>query len=146
MKLDKVRYDMFAISNKLKKQCLIWQNCLAQLDSLTKNHLGKEQVLTEEAKPTVVAQWDPTPDVEGKEGVSDETQPQQVLPPRKWNKGVEVACRIDIHITIEEDNDIEEFKGNCDVGCDSDANSSNSESEGGPSEAKIDSDSNSEYR
>ena len=54
-----------------------------------------------------------------------------MLPPRKWNKGVEVACRIDIHITIEEDNDIEEFKGNCDDGRDSNSNSSNSELEGG---------------
>ncbi len=45
MKLDKVRHDMFAISNKLKEQRLVWQNRLAQLDSLTKNHLSKEQVL-----------------------------------------------------------------------------------------------------
>ena len=54
MKLDKVRHGMFAISNKLKEQCLVWQNCLAQLDLLTKNCLSKEKVLTEEAKPTVV--------------------------------------------------------------------------------------------
>ena len=32
---------------------------------------------------------------------------------------------------IVEDNNIEECEGNCDVGHDSDANSSNSESEGG---------------
>ena len=56
MKLDKVRHAMFAISNKQKEQCLVWQNCLAQLDSLKKNHLSKEHVLTEEPKPMVVVQ------------------------------------------------------------------------------------------
>ena len=66
MKLDKVRQDIFAISNKLKEQRFFWQNRLAQLDSSTKNHLSKEQVLTEEAKPTVVSNGT-----------------QQVLPPRK---------------------------------------------------------------
>jgi hypothetical protein len=57
MKLHKVRHDMFVISNKLKEQRLVWQNRLAQLDSLTMNHLSKEQVLTEKAKPTVVVRW-----------------------------------------------------------------------------------------
>ncbi len=43
----------------------------------------------------VVVQWDPMPDVEGKEGVSsDETQ--QVLPPHKWNKDVEGAWILDM--------------------------------------------------
>jgi hypothetical protein len=36
------------------------------------------KVLTEKAKPTVVVWWDPMPDVEGKEDLSDETG--QVLP------------------------------------------------------------------
>ncbi len=71
LKLDKMRHAMFAISNKLEEQRLVWQNCLAKLDSLTKNHLSNKQVLTEEAKPMVVVQWDPMPDVEGKEGVSN---------------------------------------------------------------------------
>jgi hypothetical protein len=69
MKLDKVRHDMFPI----------WRNnvssgriSLAQLDSLTKNHLSKEQVLIKEAKPMVVVRWDRMPDVEKKEGVSNE--------------------------------------------------------------------------
>ncbi len=84
------------------------------------------------------------PDVDGKEGVSNETH--QVLPPRSWNKDVEGAWRMDIHVAIVEDNNIEECKGNCDVGRDSNANSSDSESKGEPSEAKTDSDSNSEYR
>jgi hypothetical protein len=49
------------------------------------------KVLAEKAKPTVVVHWDPMPDVEGKENLSDETQ--YVLPPRKWNKDVEGAWR-----------------------------------------------------
>jgi hypothetical protein len=80
---------MFAISNKLKEQHLVWQNRLAQLDSLAKYHLSREQVLTKEAKPTVNVRWDPMPDVGGKEGVNYETQ--QVLPPRRWNKDVELC-------------------------------------------------------
>ena len=78
--------------------------------------------------------------VEGKEGVSDETQ--QELSPRKWNKDVEGAWRMDINVAIVEDNNIEECEGNCIVGHDSDANDSNSELDGDPSEAKTDSDSN----
>jgi hypothetical protein len=53
---------------------------------------------------------------------------------------------MDIHVAIVEDNNIEECKGDCDVGRDSYANSSDSESEGKPSEAETVSDSNSEYR
>ncbi len=51
-------------------------------------------VLTERVKPTVVVCWDPMLDVEGKEDLIDETE--QVLPPRKWNKDVEGAWRMDI--------------------------------------------------
>ncbi len=82
------------------------------------------------------------PDVEGKEGVSDETQ--QELSPRKWNKDVEGAWRMDINVAIVEDNNIEECESNYVVGYDSNANDSNSESDGEPSEAKTDCDSNSE--
>ena len=46
------------------------------------------QVLLQKAKPMVVVRWDPMPDVKGKEDLSEETQ--QVLPPCKWNKDVEV--------------------------------------------------------
>ena len=84
------------------------------------------------------------PDIEGKEGMSNETQ--QVLAPRKWNNGVEGARRMNIRDAIVKDNNIKECEGDCDVGLDSDANSSDSELEGGASEAKTDSDSNSEYR
>jgi hypothetical protein len=44
------------------------------------------KVLTKKAKLTAVVCWDPMPDVEEKEDLSDETE--QVLPPRKWNKDV----------------------------------------------------------
>jgi hypothetical protein len=54
------------------------------------------------------------PDVEGKEDLSDETQ--QVLPPRKWNKDVEGAWRMDINVVIVED--IKEHESICDVGSD----------------------------
>jgi hypothetical protein len=66
-----------------------------------------DKVLTEKAKPTVVVHWDPMPDVEGKENLSNETQ--QVLPPRKWNKDVEGAWRMDIETNhdseVETDSD-----------------------------------------
>jgi hypothetical protein len=40
------------------------------------------------------------------------------------------AWRMDIHAAIVEDNNIKEFKGNCDDGRDSNSNISNSELEG----------------
>jgi hypothetical protein len=58
------------------------------------------KVLPENAKPMVVVLWDPMPDVKGKEDLSDETQ--QVLAPRKWNKDVEGAWRMDINVEIVE--------------------------------------------
>jgi hypothetical protein len=82
------------------------------------------------------------PDVKGKEGVSNETQ--QELSPLKWNKDVEGAWRMNVNVAIVEDDNIEECEGNCVIGHDSDAGGSNSESDGEPSEAKSDSDSNSE--
>ncbi len=101
------------------------------------------KVLTEKAKPTVVVRWDPMPDVEGKENLSDETQ--QVLPPRKWNKNVEGAWRMDINVGIVEDD--EEHESICHDGPDLnvDSNGSGSESETDhDSEVETDSDSNSD--
>ena len=77
--------------------------------SCTVGLIDKES-LTEKAKPTVLVRWDPMPDVEGKEGVSNETQ--QELLPRKWYTDVEGARRIDINVSIVEDNNIEECEGN----------------------------------
>ncbi len=61
--------------------------------------------------PTVVVRWDPMPDVKGKEDLSDETQ--QVLPPRKWNKDVEGAWRMDINVRFVENT--EDYEGVCGV-------------------------------
>ncbi len=72
------------------------------------------KVLPEAKRPTVVVHWDPMPDVEGKENLSEETQ--QVLTPRKWNKNVEGAWRMDINVGIVEDT--EEHEGICGVGSD----------------------------
>ncbi len=100
------------------------------------------KVLTEKTKPTVVVHWDPMPDVEGKEDLSNKTQ--QVLPPRIWNKDVEGAWRMDIHVRIVEDMNIEEYEAVSDVGHDFNVNSSGSESETDHSEVETDSDSNSD--
>jgi hypothetical protein len=100
------------------------------------------KVLTEKTKPMVVVRWDPMPDVEGKEDLSNKTQ--QVLPPHKWNKDVEGAWRMDINVRIVEDANIEEHEGVCDVGHDLNVNSSSSESETDHSEVKTYSDSNSD--
>jgi hypothetical protein len=69
------------------------------------------QVLQEKAKPTVVVHWNPMPDVKGKEDLSDETQ--KVLPPRKWNKDVEGAWRMDINFGFVENT--EDHEGECGV-------------------------------
>jgi hypothetical protein len=86
------------------------------------------QVLQEKAKPTVVVRWDPMPDVKGKEDLSDETQ--QVLPPRKWNKDVEGARRMDINVGFVENT--EDHEGECgvqlDFNVDGEGDSSESES------------------
>ena len=84
-------------------------------------------VLIEKKKPTVLVHWDPMPDVEGKENLSDETQ--QELPQRKWNKDVEGAWRLDINIGFVEDSDVEESERNIDLGVESDIESSDSESD-----------------
>ena len=64
------------------------------------------KVLPEAKRPTVVVRWDPMPDVEGKENVSEETQ--QVLRQRLWNKNVEGAWRMDINVGIVEDTEEDE--------------------------------------
>ncbi len=83
------------------------------------------QVLPEKAKPMVVVRWDPMLDVKRKEDLSDETQ--QVLPPRKWNKDVEGAWRMDINVGIVENT--EENEGICGVGLDLNDDSKGSGSE-----------------
>lgn len=85
------------------------------------------QVLPEKVKPTVVVRWDPMPDVKGKEDLSDETQ--QVLPPRKWNKDVEGAWRMDINVRFVENT--EDYEGVCGVQSDL-----NDDGEGGSSESE----------
>ena len=84
-------------------------------------------VLTERVKPTVVVCWDPMLDVGGKEDLIDETE--QVLPPRKWNKDVEGAWRMDINVGIVEGDDIKEQEGVCVIGSNLNVDSSSSESE-----------------
>jgi hypothetical protein len=60
------------------------------------------EVITDRRVPTVSVCWDPMPDVEGKEDVSEVTE--QVVPPRKFNKDVEGAWRLDINVSIQADN------------------------------------------
>ncbi len=99
--------------------------------------------MTEKVKPTVVVRWDPMPDVKGKENLSNETQ--QVLPPRKWNKDVEGAWRMDINVGIVEDD--EEHESICHDGPDLNVDSKGSGSEletNHDSEVETDSDSNSD--
>jgi hypothetical protein len=91
------------------------------------------KILTEKTKPTVVVRWDPMPDVEGKEILSDETQ--QELPQRKWNKDVEGAWRLDINVGFVEDSKVEESERNIDLGVESDVESSDSESDKAESSA-----------
>ncbi len=85
------------------------------------------KLLMEKTKPTVVVRWDPMPDVEGKENLIEETQ--QELPPRKWNEDVEGAWRMDIYVGFVDDSNIEESDTNFDVVLESDAESSDSESD-----------------
>jgi hypothetical protein len=80
------------------------------------------KVLLEKAKPTVVVLWDPMPDVKGKEDLSNETQ--QVLAPRKWNKDVEGAWRMDINVEIVENTEEHEVM---DLNDDGEGNGSESE-------------------
>jgi hypothetical protein len=101
------------------------------------------KVLMKKAKPTVVVRWDLVLDVEGKETLSDETE--QVLPPRKWNKDVEGAWRMDINVGIVEDGNIEEQEGICVLGPDLNVASSSLELETDHSEVDTESDSDSDY-
>ena len=68
------------------------------------------------------------PDVKGKENLSDETP--QVLLPRKWNKDVEGAWRMDINVGFVENT--EDHEGVCgeqsDLNVDVKGDSSESES------------------
>jgi hypothetical protein len=100
------------------------------------------KVLTEKAKPTVVVWWDPMSDVEGKEDLSDETE--QVLPPRKCNKDVEGAWRMDINVRIVEDGNIKEQEGICVLGSDLNVDSSGSESESETDHSEVDTGSDSD--
>ena len=59
------------------------------------------EVVTDRNRPTVRVCWDPMPDVDGKEDVSEETE--QEVPPRKFNKNVEGAWRLDINVGIQAD-------------------------------------------
>ena len=99
-------------------------------------------LLTERVNPTVAVCWDLMPDVEGKEGLSDETE--QVLPPRKWNTNVEGAWRMDINVGIVEDDDIVEQEGLCVIGTNLNVDNSSSESETGDSGVDTESDSDSD--
>jgi len=85
------------------------------------------KVLPEKAKPTVVVLWDPMPDVKGKEDLSDETQ--QVLAPRKWNKDVEGAWRMDINVEIVENTEEHEVM---DLNDDGEGNDDDGGSDDGP--------------
>jgi hypothetical protein len=87
----------------------------------------------EKTKPTVVVRWDPMPDVEGTENSIEETQ--QELPQHKWNKDVEGACRMDINVSFIEDSSIKESVTNIDVRVESEAKSSDSESDKAESSA-----------
>ena len=59
------------------------------------------EVVTDRNRPTVRVCWDPMPDVDGKEDVREETE--QEVPPRKFNKNVEGAWRLDINVGIQAD-------------------------------------------
>ena len=91
------------------------------------------KILTEKTKPNVVVRWDPMPDVEGKENSIKETQ--QELPRHKWNKDVEGAWRMDINVGFIEDSNIKESVTNIDVRVESEAESSDSESDKAESSA-----------
>ncbi len=111
-----------------KRSDVLYSFVLGSREKLLRWCQGKViQVLPEKVKPTVVVHWDPMPDVKGKEDLSDETQ--QVLPPRKWNKHVEGAWRMDINVGIVEKT--EEHEGICGVRLDlnDDGKGSGSESE-----------------
>jgi hypothetical protein len=89
--------------------------------------------LIKKTKPTVVVHWDPMPDVEGKENLIKETQ--QELPRHKWNKDVEGAWRMDINVDFIEDSNIQESVTNIDVRVESEAESSDSQSDKAESSA-----------
>ncbi len=60
-KFERLRCDMLPISTKIKDQRVIWQNCLVDLDSSSKNQLSKEQ---ERRRNTVQHQLDKSSAVE----------------------------------------------------------------------------------
>ncbi len=96
--------------------------------------------MTKKTKPTVVVCWDQMPDVEGKENLFEETQ--QELPRHEWNKDVEGAWRMDLNVGFIEDYNIEDSVTNINIGVESEAKSSDSESDKAKSLA---SDTNSDY-
>ena len=85
------------------------------------------KILTEKTKLTVVVQWDPMPDIEGKENSIKETR--QELLQHKWNKDVEGTWRFDINVGIIEDSNVEEIERNIDLGIELDVERSDSESD-----------------
>ncbi len=92
------------------------------------------KILMEKTTPTVVVHWDPMPDVDGKENTIEETQ--QELPRHNWNKDVEGAWRMDINVGFIKDSNNEKSETNIGVGVESDAKSSDSESDKAESLAK----------
>jgi hypothetical protein len=67
------------------------------------------------------------PDVEGKENTIEEIQRE--LPQCNWNKDMESAWRMDIKVDFIEDSRNDKSETNIDVGVESDAESSDSESD-----------------
>ena len=61
------------------------------------------EVVKDCSRPAVRVCWDPMPDVDGKEDVSEETV--QEVPPRKFNKNVEGAWRLDINVSMQADSE-----------------------------------------
>lgn len=61
------------------------------------------EVVKDCSRPAVCVCWDPMPDVDGKEDVSEETV--QEVPPRKFNKNVEGAWRLDINVSMQADSE-----------------------------------------
>ncbi len=108
-----------------------------QLDSGEKAPQWRQEkvikVLMEKTKLTVVVHWGSMPDVEGKENSIEETQ--QELPRHKWNKDVEGAWQMDINVGFIEDSNIKESVTNIDVRVESEAESSDSESDKAESSA-----------
>jgi hypothetical protein len=68
------------------------------------------EIYTGRQKPTVCVLWDPMPDVEGLEELSETNA---ILLPSKWRKETEGGWRMDVDITVQdefdEENDVEDI-------------------------------------